>query len=83
MSPEHDTGGHAGSSEGMDSPQMSLFKDERSLVLLPIRWGRVGGDGVAGGTPVITLIEGSGAVREARLGLIETYCAVFLYAEYL
>jgi len=28
MSPEHGTGGHAGSSEGKDSPQMSLFEDE-------------------------------------------------------
>lgn len=27
MSPEHGTGGHAGSSEGKDSPQMSLFGD--------------------------------------------------------
>jgi hypothetical protein len=28
MSPEHGTAGHAGSSEGKDSPQMSLFEDE-------------------------------------------------------
>lgn len=28
MSPEHGTGGHAGSFEGKDSPQMSLFKEE-------------------------------------------------------
>ena len=28
MSSEHGTGGHAGSSEGMDAPQMSLFGDE-------------------------------------------------------
>jgi hypothetical protein len=27
MSPEHDTGGHAGSSEGKDSLQMSLFDE--------------------------------------------------------
>jgi hypothetical protein len=27
MSPEHGTGGHAGSSKGKDSPQMSLFED--------------------------------------------------------
>ncbi len=27
MSPEHGTGGHARSSEGKDSPQMSLFED--------------------------------------------------------
>lgn len=27
MSPEHGTGGHAGSSEGEDSPQMSLFEE--------------------------------------------------------
>lgn len=47
----------------------------------PLGSGR--GDEVVGGTPVITLIESSGAVREVRLGLIETYCAVFLYAEYL
>jgi hypothetical protein len=26
MSPEHGTGGHAGSSEGKDVPQMSLFE---------------------------------------------------------
>jgi hypothetical protein len=28
MSSEHDTGGHAGSSEGMDSQQISLFGEE-------------------------------------------------------
>ncbi len=28
MSPEHGTGGHAGSSEDEDSPQMSLFEGE-------------------------------------------------------
>jgi hypothetical protein len=28
MSPEHGTGGHAGSSEDKDAPQMSLFEDE-------------------------------------------------------
>jgi hypothetical protein len=28
MSGEHGAGGHAGSSEGKDSPQMSLFSDE-------------------------------------------------------
>lgn len=28
MSPEHGTGGHAGSSEDKDSPQMRLFEDE-------------------------------------------------------
>lgn len=28
MSPEHGTGGHAGSSEGKDSQQMSLFERE-------------------------------------------------------
>ncbi len=28
MSPEHGTGGHAGSSESKDSPQMSLFEEE-------------------------------------------------------
>lgn len=28
MSPEHGTGGHAGSSEGKDSLQMSLFGEE-------------------------------------------------------
>jgi len=28
MRSEHGTAGHAGSSEGMDSQQMSLFKDE-------------------------------------------------------
>src|ERR1044072_4900127 len=28
MSPEHGTAGHAGSSEGKDSPQMSLFRGE-------------------------------------------------------
>jgi len=28
MSPEHGMGGQARSSEGMDSPQMSLFEDE-------------------------------------------------------
>jgi hypothetical protein len=28
MSPEHGMGGHAGSSEGKDSPQMSLFEEE-------------------------------------------------------
>jgi hypothetical protein len=27
MSPEHGTGGHAGSSEGKDFLQMSLFED--------------------------------------------------------
>lgn len=27
MSPEHGTAGHAGSPEGKDSPQMSLFED--------------------------------------------------------
>jgi hypothetical protein len=29
MSSEHGTGGHAGSSEGMESLQMSLFGDEK------------------------------------------------------
>jgi hypothetical protein len=28
MSSEHGTGGHARSSEGKDSPQISLFEDE-------------------------------------------------------
>lgn len=28
MSGEHGTGGHAGSPEGKDFPQMSLFEDE-------------------------------------------------------
>ena len=28
MSPEHGTGGHAGSSEGKESPEMSLFEGE-------------------------------------------------------
>jgi hypothetical protein len=28
MSPEHGTGGHAGSSEGKDSLQLSLFEEE-------------------------------------------------------
>lgn len=27
MNSEHGTGGHAGSSEGKDSPQMSLFEE--------------------------------------------------------
>jgi len=31
MSGEHGTGGHAGSSEGKDSPQMGLFEDEGAL----------------------------------------------------
>jgi len=28
MSPEHGTDGHAGSSEGKESPQMSLFESK-------------------------------------------------------
>lgn len=31
MSSEHGTGGHAGSSEGKDAPQMSLFKGETMI----------------------------------------------------
>ena len=39
MSSEHGTGGHAGSSEGMDAPQMSLFGTRATTTHDPPRSG--------------------------------------------